>query len=157
MQKLALAKCAPRRRRPATDPPWGRQASTHVMGRSGRSAVGGRALPAWAAGKSGGTRPQRAAAAGAGRPGHRSASGRGLCLSTIPGPPQPGSHSLQPGGRKQRSFLIKNDYFLNGLHSFSLSSPRARTRRKAPPRIHSKRAAKRRRGSSQMLMFCFLT
>ena len=67
----------------ATDPPRGRQASTHVMGRSGRSAVGGRALPAWAAGKSGGTRPQRAAAAGAGRPGHRPPSGGGAWLSQL--------------------------------------------------------------------------
>ncbi|EDL10097.1 mCG145146, partial [Mus musculus] len=34
-------------------------------------------------------------------------------------------------------------------------STAARKRGKATPRIHSKRKTKRRRGSSQMLMFCF--
>lgn len=116
-------------------------------------ALGVRAHTAAAAVRSGGNGPREPAGRRGGRP---SASGRGLSLPAVPwqsaAAPPPGSRSLQ------RSFLTKNDYFfLNGLNSFFLSSPRARKRQKATPRIHSKRAAKGSCGSSQMLMFCFLT
>lgn len=96
--------------------------------------------------------------------GHPAASGRGLSV--------PGSHSSAActtsppalrgcvGWGKQAFVSDLKRLFKNGFHSlfffFSpLPSLTARKRGKATPRIHSKRKTKRRRGSSQMLMFCF--
>lgn len=109
-----------------------------------------------------GLQPRAAPVEWQGRPAE---SGRGLSVpgsGSQPTARSPASHPLQPEGRGEggkRAFVsdLKRQ-FQNGFLFFILFfllSLAARKREKMTPRIHFKRTTKRRRGSSQMLMFCF--
>lgn len=100
-------------------------------------------------------------------PGRPAESGRGLSVPGSRSQPtarSPALHPLQPGDRGwggKRAFVSDlKRLFQNGFLFFILFfllSLEARKRKKTTPRIHFKPTTKRRRGSSQMLMFCFLT